>query len=441
MDNGYSMKRTFQYPVYPTKTQERTLLDWLDHLCDLQNSARHDRIVALEVEGCSVTLYDQIDKLKHAREKYDDFQEVPQDMQCHALKRNDKAFTAFRRRCKNGDAKKGFPRYKKRVRSLTWSLRKYNKVVRPQTKDTDKQTIRVRETPIRETAWKHDRLKVPKLGEVKIYMHRPLQGDPKEVTLVKKASGWYAHISCELRDIPKVEATAAIAVDVGTTHYLTTSEGEKVDNPRWYCQAEGLLRKHSKDLSRKKFGSNRRKKQQHKLALHHERTKNRRKDFIGKLVYKLYHHLKNNVLVAEDLQVSNMVQNKHLSKSIADASWGIFFRWCEDIAERDGLHFHQVDPKNTSQTCSCCGQKAPEKLSLSVRTFNCQSCGTTLDRDHNAALNILFRAAVALRGERWVAILNETRNKNEARDTGLREATQLTLFDAFNKPKSLGLGS
>ena len=129
--------------------------------------------------------------------------------------------------------KKGYPRYKKRIRSLTWSLRKYTKVVRPKTKDAEKQTIRVRENPIRETAWKHDRLKVPKLGEIKIYMHRPLQGDPKEVTLVKKASGWYAHITCELPDTPKVEPTDAIAVDVGTTHYLTTSEGEKEDNPRW----------------------------------------------------------------------------------------------------------------------------------------------------------------------------------------------------------------
>ena len=131
----------------------------------------------------------------------------------------------------------------------------------------------------------NDRL--PELGELKIYMPRPLQGDPKEVTLVKKASNWYAHISCDIGDTPKVEPTEAIAVDMGTTHYLTTSEGEKEDNPRWYRKAEGLLRKHSKDLSRKKLGSNRRKKQQHKIALHHERTVNRRKDFIGKLVYKL----------------------------------------------------------------------------------------------------------------------------------------------------------
>ena len=422
------MRLTFKYPVYPTQTQETTLFRWLDHLCELQNSARHDRQVAWETEGERVSLKDQKNKLTVARKKYADFREVPQDMQACSLERTDKAFDGFYTRCKNGAGKKGYPRHRKRIKSMTWKLRKY-KVKNESTGEYE----RVRETPIRETSWKHDRLKVPKLGEVKIYMHRPLEGDPKEVSLVKKASGWYAHISCELPDTPKVEPTDAIAIDVGTTDYLTTSEGEKEENPRWYRQAEGLLRKHSKDLSRKKLGSNRRKKQQHKLGLHHERTANRRKDFIGKLVYKLFHHKDNNVLVAENLNTSNMVQNKHLSKSISDASWGIFFKWCADIAERDGLHFHQVDPKNTSQTCSSCGKKSAKKLSLAIRTFSCQSCGTSLDRDHNAALNILFKAAAAFRGERWVATLYETRNKNEATKTkGLETAEQLLLFNALN---------
>ena len=419
---------TFRYPVYPTQTQETTLLKWLAHLCELQNSARHDRKVAWETEGKKVSCNEQKNKLTVARKKYADFREVPQDMQVCALERTDTAYDGFYRRCEEGATKKGYPRHRKRIRSMTWKLRKYPKVVQRKTKDTDRKVIKVRQTPIRETAWKHDRLKVPGLGEVKIYMHRPLQGDPKEVTLVKKASGWYAHISCELPDTPKVEPTCAIAVDMGTTHYLTTSEGEKEENPRWYRQAEGLLRKHARDLSRKKLGSNRRKKQQQKLALHHERTTNRRKDFIGKLVYKLYHHQKNNVLVAENLRVSNMVKNKYLSKSISDASWATFFEWVGNIAERDGFHFHQVAPKNTSQTCSCCGQKSPKKLSLAIRTFNCQFCGTVLDRDHNAAINILFKAAAAFRGERWVTPLYETRNKNEAQDKGLQEATQLTLF-------------
>ena len=426
------MKLTFKYPVYPTKTQEQTLLDYLDHLCELQNSARKNRKHAYEEEGRFVSQGEQEKLLTAAREKYDDFRSVPQDFQVSVLKRVDKAFDAFRRRCKEGAKKKGYPRYKTRVRSLTWCLRKH--------KIKDKATgsfKRVRQTPIRETSTRLDRLKVPKLGEVKIRMHRPLVGDPKEVTLVKKASGWYAHISCDIGDTPKVEPTDAVAVDVGTTHYLTTSEGEKEDNPRWYRKAEGLLRKHSKALSRKKKGSHRWQKQQHKLGLYHERTTNKRKDFIGKLVYKLYHHQKNNVLVAENLNTSNMIQNKHLSKSISDASWSTFFEWAGNIAERDGFQFHQVDPKNTSQTCSCCGQKSAKKLSLAIRTFDCSFCGTSLDRDHNAALNILLRAACAHRGERWVTTLYETRNTNKARDAGLENAKQLLLFDGLLQVPSL----
>ena len=426
------MRLTFQYPVYPTKTQEHTLLAWFDHLCELQNSARNNRKFSHETEGRFVSQGEQEKLLTEARKKYDDFRCVPQDFQVSVLKRVDKAFAAFRRRCKEGAAKKGYPRYKTRVRSLTWCLRKH--------KVKDKTTggfKRVRQNPIIETDFRHNRLKVPKLGEVKIRMHRPLQGDPKEVTIVKKASGWYAHIVCEIPDTPKVEPTDAIAVDVGTTHYLTTSEGDKEENPRWYRKAEGLLRKHSKDLSRKKKGSERWQKQKHKLSLHHERTTNKRKDFIGKLVYNLYHHKENNVLVAENLNTSNMIQNKHLSKSISDASWATFFQWAGNIAERDGFHFHQVDPKNTSQTCSCCGKKSAKKLSLAIRTYDCSFCGTSLDRDHNAAINILLRAACAHRGERWVTDLYEARNTNKARDAGFEDAEQLLLFNALLTSPSL----
>ena len=399
------MKLTFVYPVYPTKTQAQTLLAWFAHLCELQNSARNNRKYAHETEGRFVSQSEQEKLLTAAREKYDDFRSVPQDFQVSVLKRVDKAFDNFRRRCKEGAAKKGYPRYKKRVRSLTWCLRKH--------KVKDKATggfKRVRQNPIIETDFRHNRLKVPKLGEVKIRMHRPLVGDPKEVTIVKKASGWYAHIVCEIPDTPKVEPTDAVAVDMGTTHYLTTSEGEKEDNPRWYVRSEGLLHKHNQTMARRKKGSQRWQKAVQATALHHERTTNKRKDFIGKLIYKLFHHQKNNVLVAENLGIANMVQNKHLSKSISDASWGKFFEWTGNIAERDGFHFHQVDPKNTSQTCSACGKKSPKKLSLAIRTFDCSFCGNSMDRDHNAAINILLRAARAHRGERWVTNLCETRN-------------------------------
>ena len=389
------MLLTYRYRIYPTQEQEAWLFRVLEHLRELHNSARLNRIRAYEEEGRFVSYQEQTKILTEARKRHSDFKEIPQDFQNHALRRVDKAFANFRRRLKQGSNTPGFPRHRRRIRSLTFSLRKYK----------DKHGNRVRENPIVETGTRLDRLKVPKLGEVKIRMSRSLTGDPKEVDIVKKASGWYAHISCDIGDTPKVEPTDAIAIDVGTTHYLTTSEGEQIYNPRWYRQAEGLLQKHSKDLSRKKKGSHRWQKQHYELALHHERTANKRKDFIGKLVYKLFHHYKNNVLISEDLQVSNMVKNHHLSKSISDVSWSMFFDWCASIAARDGLHYHKVNPRNTSQICSSCGVKSPKKLSLAVRTFKCDSCGKSIDRDHNAALNILYRAAEALLGERWVTNL------------------------------------
>ena len=107
------MRLAFKYPVYLTQQQEETLLKWLDHLCELQNSARHDRLVAYETEGAFVSLSDQQTLLTVAREKYDDFREVPQDFQNHALRRNDKAFVNFRRRLQREHNKKRIPSLQK----------------------------------------------------------------------------------------------------------------------------------------------------------------------------------------------------------------------------------------------------------------------------------------------------------------------------------------
>ena len=203
-----------------------------------------------------------------------------------------------------------------------------------------------------------------------------------------------------------------------------------------------MQKKHQRCFSRRKRGSNRRQKAAHRLARHHERTAQQRRDFVGKLVYKLFHHLDNRVLVAEALTVSHMVKNPNLSKSLYDAVWTLFFDGCASmVSERDGLHFHQVNARNTSQTCSCCGQKAPKKLTLRDRMFHCVFCGFDLDRDHNAARNILLRAAEFLRGERWVTVLNEARSRELKKIWKLRTPLQTVLFDAMvNNPKSSGLG-
>ena len=389
----------------------------MERLRQLQNSALNGRKAVYETEGHPLGFNEQAKELTLARRRDTYYRDVPQDFQQHVLQRVNTAFQGFFRRVRSGETP-GYPRMRSRNRSFTWSLRKNKHGKRQQ--------------PIRETETRYARLKVPKLGEVKVRLSRPLQGEPKECTIVKKASGWHVRIACELPDVPKVSPDTAVGIDVGTKHFLTTDTGDTVDNPRFYRQAEGLLRKHAKTTSRRKKGSRRWYQAVQVLARHHERTADKRDDFLAKVVNWLYYHLGNAVVVAEDITPANMIKNKRLSKSISDAAWASFFDWCASIAERDGLHFHKVNPRNTSQICSCCGQKSPKTLTLRDRTFHCGFCGMSLDRDVNAARNILFRAASVRRGERWVANLRETRN---CQSSG--ESPQLSLFDALRAIPSL----
>ena len=349
-----------------------------------------------EYGSIGISLYDQINHLAKLREN-SHYGKHAQDMQVSTIKRVDKAYKHFFRRCKDPkEKKKGSPRFKRSVRSLTWCLRK---------------SKGVRQKPIRETDSRYNRLKVPKLGEVKIRQHRPLLGDPKEVTLKKTARGWYCFIVCEVPDPLPCVPKSACGVDVGTKDFLTTSDGDKIPNPRFYRQAEGKLAKLQHALSRKKYQSKRWYKAKDALAKQSDIVACQRLDFIAKTAYCLFHRKGFDAVVAEKLKPSSMVKNRHLAKSISDASWGMFFGWCNWVAKRDGKHFHQVPPQNTSQTCSECCQKVKVKLKLSQRMFHCKYCGLQLDRDHNAAINILNRAACALRGEVWDAILYETRNQ------------------------------
>ncbi len=346
----------------------------------------------------SVSQYDQQTHLTKLREN-SHYGKHPQDMQVETIKRVDAAYAHFFRRCKTEKkkAKKGHPRFKRSVRSVTWALRK---------------SKGKRQQPIYETGTRLDRLKVPKLGEVKIRMHRPLSGDPKAVTLKKTARGWYAFIVCEVSDTLKCAPKSACGVDVGTKKFVITSDGEKIGNRRFYKRGQKRLAELQRDLARKQKGSQRYWKARNALAKHHDKIACQRLDFIAKTVYKLFHHNGFDAVVVEDLYIKGMAKNNNMGKSIHDVAWGTFFEWLQWVAKRDGKHFHVVDPAHTSKTCSNCCQRVKGQMSLSVRTFACKHCGFVLDRDHNAAINILNRAAVALRGvELWDTILYETRNQ------------------------------
>ena len=394
------MKRTFKYRAYPTPTQERWLFDELKHQKKLYNYMLQMRSQMYNYGSISVSKYDQINYLRKLREN-SHYGKHPQDMQVETIKRVDASIDNFFSRCKDPKAKKkGYPKFKRSVRSLTWLLRKHKL----------KTGERVRQKPIRETGTRHNMLKVPKLGEVRIRQHRPFSGDPKEVTLKKTARGWYCFIVCEVPDTLPCVPKSACGVDVGTKDFLTTSDSETIPNPRFYRTAERKLAKLQRVLSRRKRGSQRWYKAKNALAKHSDIVACQRLDFIAKTAYKLFHHTSFDAIVAEKLKPSNMVKNRYLAKSISDASWGMFFDWLQWIAKRDSKHFHQVPPHHTSQTCSACCQKSAIKLKLSQRLFDCKSCGMKLDRDHNAAINILNRAACVLRGEVWDTILYETRN-------------------------------
>ena len=400
------MKMTFKFRAKPTQTQAQWLLAELRHQKQLQNYMLQMRNQMWDYGRKSVSMYDQIHHLKNLRASNSHYSEHPQDMQVQTIKRVNAAHEHFQRRCREGAEEKGYPRYKSSIRSLSWSLRKHK--VKDKATGTFK---RVRQNPIRETGTRYNQLKVPKLGEVKIRQHRPILGDPKEVTLKKTVRGWYCFIVCEVPDTLKCVPKSACGVDVGTHDFLTTSDGEKIPNPRFYRQAERKLVKLHRALSRKTYRSKRWYKAKDALAKQHDIVACQRLDFIAKTAYLLFQHKGFDAVVAEKLKPSNMVKNSHLAKSISDASWGMFFDWCHSVAKRDGKHFHQVPPHQTSQTCSECCQKSAIKLKLSERVFHCPFCGLQLDRDHNAALNILHRAACALRGEVWDTILYETRNQ------------------------------
>lgn len=208
----------------------------------------------------------------------------------------------------------------------------------------------------------------------------------KRVRVVRRADGYYAQFCVDQQRLEKREPTKkTIGLDLGLNHFYTDSDGNTVENPRYLRKGEKALKRLQRKVSRKKKGSSNRAKARNKLARKHLKVSRQRKDFAVKLARCVV--ISNDVVVYEDLKVKNMKRNTHLAKSISDASWSLFRQWVEYFGKVFGVATVAVPPHNTSQNCSNCGKKVQK--SLSTRTHCCSYCGTVLDRDHNAALNIL----------------------------------------------------
>jgi putative transposase len=181
------------------------------------------------------------------------------------------------------------------------------------------------------------------------------------------------------------ESKEAIGIDVGLKSFATLSNGEKIDNPKFFRRDEKDLKRANRKHSKSKLGSKERAKRRKVLNKIHERIKNRRSNFAHQQSHKIVN--KYGVICVEDLSINRMVHNHCLAKSISDVAWGQFLEHVSYKAENAGRKFVNVNPAYTSQTCSKCGHR--QKLTLSDRIFNCPCCGLVIDRDHNSSLNIL----------------------------------------------------
>jgi putative transposase len=246
-----------------------------------------------------------------------------------------------------------------------------------------------------------------------------MQGQVKTCTMKREGNQWYMVFSCEVEDESLLPCQDAVGIDLGLLHFATLSTGETIENPRPYRKDLKRLKLLQQAKDRKKRGSHRRKRAAIALAAAHRRVRNQRKDFQHKAARTLVNNY--GVIVMEDLNIAIMSKAPEpkpdpahegqylpngasakagLNMSILDAGWGQFQALCVAKAASAGRQVVFVNPYNTSQQCSGCGALVPKPLE--ERTHTCPHCGLVIDRDHNAAINILraWKRPTTLRGRR-----------------------------------------
>ena len=363
------MMKSFQFRIYPTKKQEVMLFSTLTTCRHLYNDSLAERKHQAEINRIYqdfhvfpwgtlewINYYDQADDLVKSKTEYQ--KQVYSQVLQNVLKRVERSF-------KNFFSGAGYPRFQGRNR--------YDSFTYPQKgfEITD-----------------DGKLKLSKIGEIKLNQHREIEGQIKTCTVKRDVDQWYVSFSVKMDPEPPLEPTGqSIGVDVGLKSLITLSNGEQVKPPKFLRQSEKKLTKAQRQLSRKKKGSKNRNKQRIEVAKIHRKIRNQRKDFAHKLSRTLVNTY--DTIVFEKLQILNMVKNHHLAKSISDAGWGQLVDFTKSKAEYAGRVVKQVNPRKTSMECCMCG--IIQVMPLSQRIYNCLGCGNVMDRDENAAINIKHR--------------------------------------------------
>lgn len=362
------MYKAYKYRLYPSKAQSLLLEQTLETCRRWYNTCLAERKEAYENEKRSVGKFEQLRKVKELKQSNPYASDVHSHILQIVVQDLDKAFQSFFRRVKAGETA-GYPRFKGKNRFDSFGLKEYGNGFKIEGR----------------------RLKLSGIGRLHVRWHRPIEGQIKTVRICRQAGKWYVCFACEVCEQPLEPTGQAIGIDVGVHHLLATSDNEVVDNPRWYRNSQAKLRILQRRVSRRKMGRSNRRKAVLALQRQHAYIANSRKDFLNKLAYSLI--ARYDFIALEDLQIKGMVRNRHLSKSILDAGWGYLKQRLVDKAAEAGRQVVLVNPSYTSKICSSCGVLF-EALSLADRWIEC-SCGLSVDRDVNAALNTLARARSA----------------------------------------------
>ena len=363
------MIKTYKYRLYPTKKQIQKL-DWtLDKCRILYNSCLLDKKNRYEQTGKGLSRIGQQKILTADKERIEFLNDIHSQVLQNVLFRVERAFQNFFRRVKAGE-KAGYPRFKGEGR--------YDSFTYPQSG-----------FEIADNGFK-----LSKIGTVKIKLHRQPEGNIKTCTIKKEIDKWYACFSVEYEPIKKPIPTKSIGIDMGIKSFAVLSDGEVIENPKYLRKAEKKLISKQRRHSKKKKGSHNRKKARIKLAKLHCKVRNQRYDFHHKISRKIVDTY--GYIAVEDLNIKGMVKTHHLAKSISDAGWGQFLNYLTYKAEEAGCKVEKVFPYYTSINCSVCGNSVPK--TLAQRIHRCPFCNTAIDRDLNAAQNILLKSTAGTAG-------------------------------------------
>lgn len=356
------MLKSYKYRIYPTSKQANQLQHVLDECRWLYNHFVVERKILYETNKEYSSYYKQTATIPILKRERSALKDVNAQVLQNAAMRVDLAYKAFYRRIKQGE-KAGYPRFK--------GINRYDSFTFPQFPSG--------------CSIKNSKLWIAKVGDVKIKLHRPLEGKIKTVTIRRNSSKWYACFAAEVEVNPLPISNEYIGIDVGIESFATLSNNTKIKNPRFFKRDENDLARVQRKLSKAEKGTKERDKRRKTVAKIHERIKNRRSDFAHQQSSQFIKQY--GIICVEDLSINQMVHNHCLAKSISDVAWGQFINYLSYKAESAGRNLVKVDPAYTSQDCSRCSHRVVK--TLDIRIHNCPCCGLSIDRDYNASLNIL----------------------------------------------------